>query len=391
MSAVPRGAPYRNALAVLAVALFWSGLLVFLTVRGVNPVPPLLFSLGLTVAATPFLLSPVTLAILFRHELALWALAYLLLGAVSLLFGFQGPSGIAAMRERVTMSLFLFTMVGILSHPAVHRRCGVLLAYGGLVTVVLGVVDLLRPLTFSSVIGRAAGLYINPNIAAVALITSVLAAAATVQRGREALITVLVLGSAMTLSRGGLLVMGVVGVMLLWSGRIRARWLIAAIVTVVVILAVTGLWEDVSRNISQSSLMAERLRVLTEGSGGVSNAFDDVSTNERAAAATLAWQLFLAHPFLGAGIGATTDWALSFSTHNIYLRHLAEHGILGVWIYPVFAWAVAHRAPKLIRWPTAVAILLLGLISHNTLDEWPILLFAAWCAATPPTPDGRPA
>ncbi|MES2306082.1 MAG: O-antigen ligase family protein [Gemmatimonadota bacterium] len=377
---------YRNALAVLAVALFWSGLLVFLTVRGVNPVPPFIFSIALTIAATPFLLSPVTLAMLFRHELAFWALGYLLLGAISLIFGFQGPSGIAAMRERVTMTLFLFTMVGILSHPAVHRRCGLFLAYGGLVTVVLGAVDLLRPLTFSSVIGRAAGLYINPNIAAVALITSVLAAAATVRRGREVLITVLVLGSAMTLSRGGLLVMGVVAVMLLWTGRIRVRWLVAAIAAMALILTVTGLWEDVSRNISQSSLMAERLRVLTEGSSGVSNAFDDVSTNERTAAAALAWQLFLAHPFLGAGIGATTDWALSFSTHNIYLRHLAEHGVLGIWIYPVFAWAVAHRAPKVIRWPTAVAILLLGLISHNTLDEWPILLFAAWCAATPPLP-----
>jgi hypothetical protein len=374
---------------VVAVSLFWSGLLVFVTVHGVNQVPPYVVALAFTVAATPILVSWKTLSRLLCHRLALWAVGYLTLGMLGLLFGYQGSSAIAALRERLTMTLFLFTLVGLLGHPSVHRRCGLYLAYGGLVTVGLGVFDLLNPLTFSAVIGRAAGLYINPNIAAVALITSVLAVAGTVHRGREALIALLVLGSAMTLSRGGFLIMGVVAVMFLWNGQLRMNWFVPAIGAVGLVLAVTGLGGDIINSLSESSLMTERLRVFTAGGGGVSNGFDDLSTNERIASASLAWQLFLSHPILGAGLGATTDWALRYSTHNIYLRHLAEHGVLGLWIYPVFVWAVARRAPPPIRWPTAIAFLLLGLISHNTLDEWPILVFAAWCAATPPGSAGR--
>lgn len=377
---------YATLLAVLAVGGLWSGLVGYLQTRGLMPAAPLLLVRGLTVLALPVLLKPKILQAIVRNPLFLWTIGYLLFSAIALLAGPQSPAGVQAFRERIVTAVFLVTMLGIALVPGVHRQIGRLMVVGGLATLLFMLVDLIRPLTFSAVYGRPAGLYINPNLTAAALTVAIITAVHVIGRRRELVFAALGIGVVATLSRGSIGALVLILPFILRSRRARLKPMLIGLGVLVLAITVTGLWEQVVRTVVESPLGSERLRAITQMDGGVlTNAFEDASTQQRATAAALAWRYFLDHPLLGAGLGATTDWTLPYSTHNIYLRHLAEHGLLGFWIYPLFVWIIARRAPRVARWPTAVAFLVMGLVSHSVLDNWPLVIFAAWCAATPPS------
>lgn len=384
-SAPARRPRYAIFLAVLAVAGLWSGLVGWLQTRGLFPAASVLLVRGLTVLALPVLLRPKILRAILRNPLFAWTVAYLVFSALALLVGPQSPAGVQAFRERIVTAVFLVTMLGIALVPGVHRTLGRLMVAGGLATLLFMVIDLIRPLTFSAVYGRPAGLYVNPNLTAAALTVAIIAAAHAIGRRRELVLAALGIGVVATLSRGSIAALVLILPFLLRSRRARLKPMLIGLGLLIVTITATGLWEQVVRTVVESPLGSERLRAITQMDGGVlTNAFEDASTQQRATAAALAWQYFLDHPLLGAGLGATTDWALPYSTHNIYLRHVAEHGLLGLWIYPLFVWIIARRAPRVARWPTAVAFLVMGLVSHSVLDNWPLVIFAAWCAATPP-------
>jgi O-antigen ligase len=109
----------------------------------------------------------------------------------------------------------------------------------------------------------------------------------------------------------------------------------------------------------------------------------DESANVRREAAKLGWQVFEEHPLFGGGVGATVDWDMSVSTHNIYIRDLAEYGIFGIALYPTLLILLVRGVTGPARYPLrafAFVLALTGLFSHNVLDEWDVLLSIALAA-----------
>jgi len=104
----------------------------------------------------------------------------------------------------------------------------------------------------------------------------------------------------------------------------------------------------------------------------------DTSTSEREKVAAKAFKMFYDHPFVGSGLGSTVHWNERVSTHNIYLTHTAEIGLLGLFIYPLLLYSIVLQArdeTKITAGAFAIFTLFIGLFSHNLLDEL-YMLFA---------------
>lgn len=233
-------------------------------------------------------------------------------------------------------------------------------------------VDAISGYPWSSAPGRAAGSYVNPNVAAASVMFLGLAGIGGVRAAiRPWFLLLVVAATVLTLSRGGYVAV-IASVLLLTVGgvvRVRSLARATAIATVAVAIVLS---------IGLRTVLADRPEVeLLRAVGPVAvlrlGAGDAASASERQQVANAATELFLDHPFHGAGLTATTAWTLPVSTHNEVLRIAAELGMVGVVTFfvlltIVFGVGQAHRrpaGPALVCW-----LVILLAVSHNVLEGW---------------------
>lgn len=97
----------------------------------------------------------------------------------------------------------------------------------------------------------------------------------------------------------------------------------------------------------------------------------DPGTLERTALISEALESIATSPAVGQGLGAhkRRDGRAS---HNIYVDHMVQHGLLGILLYPMLVIAMIRGAkgPALDTGLSLAAFLLFwGLFSHNVLGE----------------------
>lgn len=222
---------------------------------------------------------------------------------------------------------------------------------------------------WSSVVGRAAGVFTNPNIAAGSMSLLILLSLDGVRRSwREAYFAFVALVVLATLSRGGYAAISFSGLVLLASGTLdRRRGLAVAAIVAFLVTAAYGFarW----RFGEQVSVLAdvgfrELLRLTPD---------ESISAGERGQVARAALELIGDFPVRGAGLLATTQWRLPVSTHNIFLRAGAELGSVGLALLCTMFVQVA-RSGRLKVNAQGVALggafLILCFTSHNVLDNW---------------------
>ena len=110
----------------------------------------------------------------------------------------------------------------------------------------------------------------------------------------------------------------------------------------------------------------------------------DGSSQSRFTVARAGLAYFSDNPFLGAGHSFTQYWEHPISTHNIYLLHMAEFGLIGVFIYPLLIISIIWKASgeaKKTSLAFAVFLLLIGFTSHNVLNGFHTLLAIAVMSA----------
>jgi O-antigen ligase len=194
--------------------------------------------------------------------------------------------------------------------------------------------------------GRAAwiGIFANPNEVAYALVILVpLAVYLAAPRGwwvRLLVSTVLLLFAAavyVTFSRGGLIALGAVIVLIGW--RKRNKWILG--LTVVLLAA--------------GSLFASRYWSRGEDFSQLNG---DVTVNQRLATTQAGFDMFLDHPLLGVGFGCSVvAWPLyapegvysrgALVTHNTLIQALSETGLLGFIPFVVLIGVSLHQMRKL--------------------------------------------
>lgn len=353
-------------------------------------VAPLVYYLGsVALAGVLVLFRPKLLAVLLREPLSYWFVIYALTGLVWVVLGGDWAPDNREWRLRFLL-MMLFSAGVVLSTLVDARRFANVLMIAAVIAAISFWHDFLNPFFYvprgfpGSNPGRGAGLFINANQAGGALVIMAIAAMPFFGKyWRFLLLLVVLLGVVPTFSRASILLAIIVIGVWIWYGQFR-RWGILFLLIAVPLAMKIG-YELFSVGIASSEInvenIMERVAFFIEGDAS------DFSVNERKYVVALAWDKFAAHPLTGIGVGATdfasSAWGYPQSTHNMYLRLLAEQGLLGGVMYLSLLGLILVRGWRLVRYsadPLAkdigVALLLvvlyfafLGFFSHTLLRE----------------------
>ena len=370
-------AGYRKALAVVAVALFFTNVSNYTERFGVIPLAWIGLFAGMCV--------PVVVHGLFAHRVSIrplvwWGGGYLL---ISLLWFYRSPQDAFAYEEvqtRVLAVIFLVLSLVVYGDASAQRAGRVAIVWATVLAVGLNVYELFHPQAFSTVLGRSAGLYGNSNQSAAALVLGLLLGYGVVPgRLRMPFVAVTALGIIPTFTRSGILGwLLVVAFFMLRAGislaQLRRVLVLAALV---VGFIASPLWRSLERTLmDRGTLTLNVLNRLAFFRGGAAT---DASANERQAVAAKAWELVGEQPLRGHGTGAALRIeGFEVGTHNMYLAMMVDHGFLvGILVVPLLLLATlwgANRRTVDLTLPFGAFLAMWCLFSHNVLEERYILL-----------------
>lgn len=287
-------------------------------------------------------------------------------------------------------SLFFLAIAyfALASSPDLVDRLRRLVAGVVLLSVVLNCYQLPNPYAFVpaghefAMVGRAAGIYVNPNSSGAAVVLGmVLSAGVIAPRWRGWFVVIAGVGVILTLSRAAVLGYFVAMMGLAFVGVLSKRTLlfIAALAVVIAAFSVVFIWPLVEGFVGGTDGIERLLWFLNPEERS------DFSANERTMLAEEGWQQFVNRPLLGNGVGSTELWALRASTHNQYLQFMSDFGIAGALILPAMIGAIVLRKGPVNKSATVamVCVALFGLVSHNIYNEYFWLLGIALAAALP--------
>ena len=207
---------YRNALAVIAVAVFYSNIHEYLhEAHGVGI--PWHWVLAFVVISLPLLLSQMVTSDILRLPIVVWCFGYAWVTIVWFILGSQSEMAWQEVRWRVLAISEILTFLAIFRDARANLFARLTLVVAVHVSVVINVYELFVPMSFSEVVGRSAGLYVNPNISGEALVLGmILGITALPTWYRGAFILLVGAGVFATYSRAGLVgwVIAVGGLML---------------------------------------------------------------------------------------------------------------------------------------------------------------------------------
>jgi hypothetical protein len=311
----------------------------------------------------------------------LWALALLLLNLMHLLSDGEGMQSrlnqMLLTRIQTVIMVIMLGYVFSLVHASLYRWTFVFLAV--LVPCIV-ITDFLFPGvvysvdTVGSVVGRAAGTFINPNGACDGmLLIFLLACPVTPKRYRTPLLLLCGIGILLTFSRAGMMAWSLLWLYLLAYRRVSAVGALMVLALIVTPLAMGSL--------------ASYLNTRTELSAGISNLeqrltflsgkrMDDDSAQERLMVAEAGWKRFLSNPLTGIGAGATnvgftTTWPYEVSTHNELMILAAEYGLAGIILWGwlgVMLWRGNYFQDRVMQRAGVLLFLVMTSFTHNMLE-----------------------
>jgi O-antigen ligase len=352
---------------------------------------------GLFIASTaPLLLQPQTRRLGLPRGIMFWCAGYAALCIVwYAAFGGGDPQ---ILRQRLLAIAFLaFTTFLFVQSERSVIAARIAIAVAVVIAVLLNVYDLTHPFYFVpaysefALLGRAAGIYANPNSAGAALVLGfVLTVGIVPARLRMAYIVLVSAGVVMTLSRGAMLGFVLATLLLFVAGEIRGRSVASAALAGAVLGWVA--WAFVLPVIASDFKLDPAIiidRILWLLDPGTRSDFSQV---ERVELAEKGWLQFVASPWFGNGVGSTELWEARSSTHNVYLMLMSDFGWIGVLVLPALALAAAqgqNAAGRRCRVAFVAFLLLHGTLSHNLLTDLFLLVTIALLAAmlhagTPP-------
>lgn len=315
-----------------------------------------------------------------------WCLGYLLIGVISYFVFSPSESSYRALIDSSFSSIFLLITTSLLMDQRVQHWARVSLAIAVLIGVLNNCYQIFRPDAFAGLVeGRTAGLYMDPNDCAYALVVGmILTVSLFPQKLRIPWILIIGVGVALTFSRGGalswILVVMMMGVTRIITYKQAGFWILVIGVLLLGTVFV-GSSNDLSGGFTDANLMERVDGILHR------ETLNDPSVIERKGIMGKAWEMFLEHPVFGQGIGSTFDFSVTgftVSTHNMYLLHAAEYGLFGLPIVPLALLAFAGWAfgeTKRVANVFIFFILFASLFSHTVLDQRSYLVAFAFMGA----------
>lgn len=368
--------------ALICYGLIYSHLMSFVTsLTGISSTPVYLIVIGLAslLAGGLFLRRLLT-----RSSLMIMAaiVGYLFILLVSLLF--LDESALPLAINRFFWAMVALSAIVLLSNLRSPRTFLLIVRSIILFSAVILLTEFLSgfslPVSMTTVVGRAAGLFENPNITAVFL-TFALPVVTIGQRPLQRLFWYgLTLTCVfLTFSRGGLALCGLaillVEVFPLHGGgaasmrRLLIGVLIVAIAVPAYVVVSTFIVSNFGSELDANTIARARL----EG---------DSSSDVRMYVLQLAWQEFSASPIWGHGTGAGDRWQADVSVHNQFGLIAMEYGVIGLAWLGAFMAALWSLPRPFGIWATSMFIVA-AMTIHNLFDGATYALLLATYAALP--------
>jgi O-antigen ligase len=391
---------YQSALAIGSVLLFFTFIDVYFFGIGKLPAPVVLISLFIGAGFILLVFTRFAILKYIPSELIIWCAGYLAISLFSFLvavnFYAEYPfvdEAFPEVRIRILSEAFLIIMYLIFAkYPKIQNLTRVAICLAVLLAVFNNIREVSDPLAFQGLngSGRAAGYFIDPNRAGCALMLGMIFGMGIIPRQLRIPFALLVIfGIFLTFSRGAILGWFLVMAIFIQSGVIPRKKVLFWVVGITTIILVLG---PVLSNLDLDEL--QRLGLIKVDIKNITGRLEwfqnpvanrDDSGDSRLEVVITAWNMFVEHPILGSGIASTknlNNWGIS--THNMYLLFLTEHGILGIFIFPLLVYAVTWHSrgeTKHIALAFSAFILLWGLFSHNIVEDRSILITFSLMAA----------
>lgn len=375
---------YRNALIVIAVGVFFGNLHEYLHWAYETGVP-WHWVLAFIIMALPLLARQVIASDILQLPIAAWCAGYAWVTIVWFIMGSQSEMSWQEVRWRILAILQILCFLALFLDAKAIRFAQRALVVAVHVGVVINVYELFVPMSFSNVSGRSAGLYVNPNTSAEALVLGmILGVTALPVWYRGGFILLAGIGVFATYSRAGLIgwLIAVAGLML---GRfigvpqlVRTGLITLFLVGVALLPKTDQILTALEGAGSLNPDTRERLAWLTDPLG-----VEDASSLGRKAIAQQAWERVGEHPLFGEGTGEVHT-GLDIPPHNQFLSHMIDHGVVGAMLIPCLLLALLWRAQGVRRSVVLIfccAVLWFSFFTHTFLNNAHSLLLLALVAA----------
>lgn len=321
-------------------------------------------------------------------RLLVWASVFVCITSISYMV--MNPSEIGlevVIKYAEAIAIMCIVLVVVQDKETLHAaKMGVLVAT--VIAVAMNWVDYLQPhlirkVELSTVVeGRAAGAYLNSNIAGQILVLGMIASISVVpRRWRIYFCLVVATGVLVTFSRSSITMWALAMCGLAYCEMfVLRRWasvgLVSALILVAAVTLVTGRWVGVFTSV----VGEERLNANTLSRIG-GNFFEqtDESAVLRREVARRGFQLYVKAPLFGYGVGATEEGATRVSSHNLYARLGVEFGTAGLLMLGWLLWLVWKSGAaegKVFGGLFAIS----NIFSHNNLEQSGFLILLAICA-----------
>ena len=321
-------------------------------------------------------------------RLFIWSCLFLAIAAASYIFisaadGNALQAFILSSEALVLLLMFsLFFQEERIARDASYAVLGVVIF-----SVLMNYADFLHifgdRIVFSTVPGRAAGLYMDANASAAALVMGmVLSVFLLPKKLRWWYCLFVATGVLLTFSRGGIILWMIAVAGLAWSSAFVLKRLasIAGIMVLVTVFAfglaagdLVGIFKTVGLDSYLDSNTTNRI-----GESFLDQ--NDYSSRTRKIVAERGLSMILEHPLLGWGVGATTNPKTAISPHNMFVLLGIEYGIGGVLMLCALIWLI-WKTDNERSGTIAVLYAVGGLFNQNNLDQPPVMLIIALAVA----------
>lgn len=375
---------YQNILIVVYILLFFSNAAMYLPEVKIITLQPFHLVLCMAFFSIPLLFNfKKTIVILIRNKVFLWIICYILISAISYTYSkASAETSFQQIKNVLLLSLILF--IGVIlfeSEKAILVQN--LILFCTTIGVILNIYELFNPLSFSFNLGRSAGMYMNSNVSALALLVGLVFSISMVKGlWKGPFIGFVGFGVLTTFSRAGMLTYLLIVFMLYVYKKFN---LISLIVFLLIIYSLFFSFDIFGINdilgTDEMSLMIDRINVF--GNGTVTN---DDSSYERKRLLEMGIEKYLDNPIFGAGLGAAYEISgaaySSQSTHNQFVYLLIEYGIFGVFLMFFLFFILAQNyffLKKSFEISTFLLVYFTNcFFSHNMFDNFFLLIIISF-------------